>query len=50
LTIGDDQSDVYLIEIGEMIRLRKETARELITGIEKVNSNKRIVVGISGHK
>ena len=50
MQIGEDEIDQYLVEVGELLKLRKENVRDLLKGLEKENSPKRVIIGLLGHK
>ncbi len=50
MQIGEDEIDQYLVEVGELLKLRKENVRDLLKGLEKENSAKRVIIGLLGHK
>jgi hypothetical protein len=50
MQIGDGEIDEYLVEVGDLIKLRKENVRDLLKGLEKENTPKRVIIGVLGHK
>lgn len=50
MQIGEGEIDEFLVEVGEIVKLKKENVRDLLKGLEKDNSPKKVIIGILGHK